>query len=96
MVQTEAQYKFVYLAVQHHIETVQQRISAEQRSLQLGREYTNIKYSSEAAGGIEMGKSLSRSTISLPTTPSPTPRDPKRPMSTATLPKTQSENHLPR
>lgn len=96
MVQTEAQYKFVYLAVQHHIETVQQRISAEQKSLQLGREYTNIKYSSEAAGGIEMGKSLSRSTISLPTTPSTTPRDPKRPTSTATLPKTQSENHLPR
>ncbi|XP_071517596.1 tyrosine-protein phosphatase non-receptor type 11-like isoform X8 [Panulirus ornatus] len=95
MVQTEAQYKFVYLAVQHHIETVQQRISAEQKSLQLGREYTNIKYSSEAAGGIEMGKSLSRSTISLPTTPSTTPRDPKRPTSTATLPKTQSENHLP-
>ena len=30
MVQTEAQYKFVYLAVKHHIETVQQRISAEQ------------------------------------------------------------------
>ncbi|XP_042242953.1 tyrosine-protein phosphatase non-receptor type 11-like isoform X2 [Homarus americanus] len=96
MVQTEAQYKFVYLAVEHHIETVQQRISAEQKSLQLGREYTNIKYSSEAAGGIEMGKSLSRSTISLPTTPSTTPRDPKRPTSTATLPKTQSENHLPR
>ncbi|XP_068202225.1 tyrosine-protein phosphatase non-receptor type 11-like isoform X2 [Palaemon carinicauda] len=96
MVQTEAQYKFVYLAVQHHIETVQQRISEEQKSLQLGREYTNIKYSSEAAGGIEMGKSLSRSTISLPTTPSTTPRDPKRPTSTATLPKTQSENHLPR
>ncbi|CAL4066178.1 unnamed protein product, partial [Meganyctiphanes norvegica] len=96
MVQTEAQYKFVYLAVQHHIETVQQRISAEQKSLVLGREYTNIKYSSEAAGGIEMGKSLSRSTISLPTTPSSTPRDTKRPTSTATLPKTQSENHLPR
>ena len=30
MVQTEAQYKFVYLAVLHHIDTVQQRISAEQ------------------------------------------------------------------
>lgn len=30
LVQTEAQYKFVYLAVQHYIETVQQRISAEQ------------------------------------------------------------------
>ena len=30
MVQTEAQYKFVYLAVQHHIETVHRRIQAEQ------------------------------------------------------------------
>ena len=30
MVQTEAQYKFVYLAVQHHIETVSQRMQAEQ------------------------------------------------------------------
>ena len=29
MVQTEAQYKFVYLAVQHFIETLQQRIVAE-------------------------------------------------------------------
>lgn len=28
MVQTEAQYKFVYLAVQHYIDTVQQRILA--------------------------------------------------------------------
>ena len=30
MVQTEAQYKFVYLAVQHYIETTQQRMLAEQ------------------------------------------------------------------
>lgn len=30
MVQTEAQYKFVYLAVQHYIETVSQRMQAEQ------------------------------------------------------------------
>ncbi|RWS06483.1 tyrosine-protein phosphatase non-receptor type 11-like protein [Dinothrombium tinctorium] len=50
MVQTEAQYKFVYLAVEHYIETLQQRILAEQKSLQAGREYTNIKYSAEAVG----------------------------------------------
>ncbi|KAL2749537.1 tyrosine-protein phosphatase corkscrew isoform X1 [Vespula maculifrons] len=43
MVQTEAQYKFVYLAVLHYIETVSQRMQAEQKSLQLGREYTNIR-----------------------------------------------------
>lgn len=30
MVQTEAQYKFVYLAVQHHIETITERMKAEQ------------------------------------------------------------------
>jgi len=30
MVQTEAQYKFVYLAVQHYIGTVSHRMQAEQ------------------------------------------------------------------
>lgn len=30
MVQTEAQYKFVYLAVQHYMQTLSQRILAEQ------------------------------------------------------------------
>ncbi|CAD6237536.1 GSCOCG00002363001-RA-CDS [Cotesia congregata] len=47
MVQTEAQYKFVYLAVLHYIETATQRRQAEQKSLQFGREYTNIRYKSE-------------------------------------------------
>ncbi|KAG1683060.1 Tyrosine-protein phosphatase non-receptor type 11 [Nymphon striatum] len=67
MVQTEAQYKFVYLAVQHYIETVSQRMQAEQKSLILGREYTNIRYTAEA--GADPVKGLSRSTLSLPTTP---------------------------
>ncbi|XP_047101031.1 tyrosine-protein phosphatase non-receptor type 11-like [Schistocerca piceifrons] len=35
MVQTEAQYKFVYLAVQHYIETVRQRAQAEQAARRL-------------------------------------------------------------
>ncbi|CAM1308650.1 PTPN11 (predicted) [Pycnogonum litorale] len=70
MVQTEAQYKFVYLAVQHYIDTLSQRMQAEQKSLQLGREYTNIKYSVEAvATATDPVKTLSRSTLSLPTTP---------------------------
>ncbi|XP_075586841.1 tyrosine-protein phosphatase non-receptor type 11 isoform X2 [Dermatophagoides farinae] len=47
MVQTIAQYKFVYLAVQHYVNTLQQRIQAEHKSLQAGREYTNIKYTNE-------------------------------------------------
>ncbi|XP_054731113.1 tyrosine-protein phosphatase corkscrew isoform X2 [Anastrepha obliqua] len=47
LVQTEAQYKFVYYAVQHYIQTLVQRKRAEEQSLQVGREYTNIKYSGE-------------------------------------------------
>jgi tyrosine-protein phosphatase non-receptor type 11 len=51
MVQTEAQYKFVYLAVQHYIETLRQRMAEEKKSLQAGREYTNIKYTADGVGG---------------------------------------------
>lgn len=47
MVQTEAQYKFVYYAVQHYIQTLFHRMRAEQQSLQAGREYSNIKYVDE-------------------------------------------------
>lgn len=43
MVQTEAQYKFVYYAVQHYIQTLIARKRAEEQSIQVGREYTNIK-----------------------------------------------------
>ncbi|XP_032006143.1 LOW QUALITY PROTEIN: tyrosine-protein phosphatase non-receptor type 11-like [Hylobates moloch] len=43
MVQTEAQYRFIYMAVQHHVETLQRR--TEQKSKRKGHEYTNIKYS---------------------------------------------------
>uniref|UniRef100_A0A672T9A2 Protein tyrosine phosphatase non-receptor type 11a n=1 Tax=Sinocyclocheilus grahami TaxID=75366 RepID=A0A672T9A2_SINGR len=52
MVQTEAQYRFIYMAVQHYIETLQRRIVEEQKSKIKGREYTNIKYSlSDLTGG---------------------------------------------
>ncbi|XP_031622968.1 tyrosine-protein phosphatase corkscrew isoform X2 [Contarinia nasturtii] len=47
MVQTEAQYKFVYYAVQHYIQTLFHRMRAERESLQVGREYSNIKYSGD-------------------------------------------------
>lgn len=47
MVQTEAQYKFVYYAVQHYIQTLLTRMRAEQQSMQVGREYSNIKYSGD-------------------------------------------------
>ncbi|XP_039961602.1 tyrosine-protein phosphatase corkscrew isoform X1 [Bactrocera tryoni] len=49
LVQTEAQYKFVYYAVQHYIQTLIQRKRAEEQSLQVGREYTNIKYTGESS-----------------------------------------------
>jgi len=71
LVQTEAQYKFVYLAVQHHIDTLSQRLAAEQKSQLLGREYTNIKYSAEQSGIDPMRTPFCRSTLSLaaPTPP---------------------------
>lgn len=90
MVQTEAQYKFVYMAVQHYMDTISQRIQAEQKSIQLGREYTNIKYSSEAVGGDDPIKSLSRSTLSLPTTLGAVAREVKK------TPSKSPDNHLPR
>ncbi|KAK5646042.1 hypothetical protein RI129_004506 [Pyrocoelia pectoralis] len=81
MVQTEAQYKFVYLAVQHHIETITERMKAEQKSIQLGREYTNIRYSndtnslpnsnlSSSLSGLGSTTTLNRSVLNLPYSPS--------------------------
>ncbi|XP_043846704.1 tyrosine-protein phosphatase non-receptor type 11-like isoform X1 [Dromiciops gliroides] len=43
MVQTEAQYKFVYMAVQRHIEGEQWRLQEEQRNRRKEREYLNIR-----------------------------------------------------
>ncbi|XP_052714070.1 tyrosine-protein phosphatase non-receptor type 11-like isoform X3 [Crassostrea angulata] len=57
MVQTEAQYKFVYMAVLHYLETEQQRKRAEEQSV--GREYTNISYTATMETA---NKSLSAST----------------------------------
>ena len=43
MVQTEAQYKFVYMAVSHHMETVQKRMEAQQvRVLLVSRGFWNL------------------------------------------------------
>uniref|UniRef100_A0A3Q0RH43 protein-tyrosine-phosphatase n=1 Tax=Amphilophus citrinellus TaxID=61819 RepID=A0A3Q0RH43_AMPCI len=60
MVQTEAQYRFIYMAVQHYIETLQRRIEEEQKSKIKGREYTNIKYSLSDLTGGEMREDSSR------------------------------------
>uniref|UniRef100_A0A8C3JZT3 protein-tyrosine-phosphatase n=1 Tax=Calidris pygmaea TaxID=425635 RepID=A0A8C3JZT3_9CHAR len=45
MVQTEAQYKFVYMAVQQYIEAEQKRLEEEQRNKRKERDYLNIGYS---------------------------------------------------
>lgn len=47
MVQTEAQYKFVYYAVQYFIQMMTVRVRAHQQHTQSGREYSNIKYVDE-------------------------------------------------
>ncbi|XP_053256788.1 tyrosine-protein phosphatase non-receptor type 11-like isoform X3 [Podarcis raffonei] len=44
MVQTEAQYKFVYMAVQQYIATEQRELEEEQRNTRKEREYLNIRY----------------------------------------------------
>ncbi|XP_040903325.1 tyrosine-protein phosphatase non-receptor type 11b isoform X1 [Toxotes jaculatrix] len=44
MVQTEAQYKFIYMAVQQYIDTAQKRLEEEQRNKMKEREYSNIRY----------------------------------------------------
>ena len=49
MVQTEAQYKFVYLAVKHYVDTQLRRgLAAEQKS-----QLVNIIYTSKLAGGAD-------------------------------------------
>ncbi|XP_077167791.1 tyrosine-protein phosphatase non-receptor type 11-like isoform X2 [Paroedura picta] len=44
MVQTEAQYKFVYMAVRQYIATEQKRLEEEQKNTWKEREYLNIRY----------------------------------------------------
>lgn len=86
MVQTEAQYQFVYLAVQQYIQTVSQRILAEQKSVQLGREYTNIRYTNEVlsplsvtndCGERPINLTLSNSAVSLATSVLNLPSSPR-------------------
>ncbi|XP_064643361.1 tyrosine-protein phosphatase non-receptor type 11-like [Lineus longissimus] len=75
MVQTETQYIFVYKAVQHYIDTVSKRMAEEQKYQKTGREYLNIKYSSEALGGGELHralKSVANANAAAPTLSTPT------------------------
>ncbi|KRZ88793.1 Tyrosine-protein phosphatase non-receptor type 11 [Trichinella sp. T8] len=49
MVQTEAQYKFVYMSVHYYIDTFAKLLHEHKRIEDIAHEYTNIRYSAEAA-----------------------------------------------
>jgi len=70
MVQTEAQYKFVYMAVHHYIDTLKKMHEVNQKST---REYQNIKYSTEAISGGDISRHMSTSSVAIGP-PSATPR----------------------
>lgn len=61
MVQTEAQYQFIYLAINQYIETLKSRYLAGVKSV---RDYTNIRYASQEALPHYLPQSTS--TASLP------------------------------
>uniref|UniRef100_A0A8C2BJP8 Tyrosine-protein phosphatase non-receptor type n=1 Tax=Cyprinus carpio TaxID=7962 RepID=A0A8C2BJP8_CYPCA len=61
MVQTEAQYKFIYMAVQQYIDTAQKRLEEEQRNKTMEREYSNIKYPQMSNARAKPNMSSSRS-----------------------------------
>ncbi|XP_013383779.1 tyrosine-protein phosphatase non-receptor type 11 [Lingula anatina] len=87
MVQTEAQYKFVYMAVHHYIDTTTKRVQAEQKSQHTGREYLNIQYTAETSAS-EPAKTA------LPKGASPSANSPTAPVrgkKDKTLPKTPDD-----
>jgi len=96
LVQTEAQYKFVYLAVQHHIETLSQRLAAEQKSQLVGREYTNIKYSAEQSGVDPMRTPFCLSTLSLAQSSKPKSLSSSRTISNSSLSLPRPPEDIPR
>ncbi|XP_065842334.1 tyrosine-protein phosphatase non-receptor type 11-like [Oscarella lobularis] len=44
MVQTEAQYKFIYVAIRHHIDTLRARMEAENKSRKTPHPYGNLSF----------------------------------------------------
>ena len=65
MVQTEPQYRFIYHAVQHHVEAYKQRLHHEQGMME-GRSYGNLSFPAKSSTVIVNGDS-----------DSPPPRPPK-------------------
>ncbi|XP_059909458.1 tyrosine-protein phosphatase non-receptor type 6-like isoform X3 [Gadus macrocephalus] len=64
MVQTEAQYKFIYMAVQQYIDTAQKRLEQEQNKT-LESEYSNIQYPPMTNSRSKISMNASRSSSVL-------------------------------
>ncbi|CAL8361975.1 unnamed protein product [Arctogadus glacialis] len=65
MVQTEAQYKFIYMAVQQYIDTAQKRLEQEQKNKTLESEYSNIQYPPMTNSRSKISMNASRSSSVL-------------------------------
>ncbi|XP_030207075.1 tyrosine-protein phosphatase non-receptor type 11b isoform X3 [Gadus morhua] len=65
MVQTEAQYKFIYMAVQQYIDTAQKRLEQEQKKKTLESEYSNIQYPPMTNSRSKISMNASRSSSVL-------------------------------
>lgn len=58
MVQTEAQYQFIYMAISQYIDTFKSRMMAGAKSL---RDYTNIRYAVQEPNAASLINSISSS-----------------------------------
>lgn len=81
LVQTEAQYKFIYHAVKHYIETLSRRLLAEQSTLKTGRDYINTnkahqEVQSHSTGGPSLPPAMVPQYINSHQVPQPPPPNP--------------------
>ncbi|CAD5119222.1 DgyrCDS7854 [Dimorphilus gyrociliatus] len=66
MVQTEAQYKFVYKALEHHIDVISVKDQAHKAAKEAGREYHNVQYKANEAGLSRLDDRRFKSTLTPP------------------------------
>lgn len=83
MVQTEAQYKFIYMAIKHHIETLRARMNAEHKMMP-ARPYDNLKFPSASGTGANISEITSSRPFNGIPAASTGPPPPARPAHTMT------------